>query len=64
MEEELVMSTASADKSLGRHIQRTMRLLASSKEDRQIPVKILFYGQSIVRQDYVRNMVEKERDMQ
>ncbi len=39
----------SGDSSVwGKHIQRTMGLLAESRPDRHRPVKILFYGQSIV----------------
>jgi hypothetical protein len=37
-----------------------MTLCATSTATRRNPVKILFYGQSIVRQDYVRKVVENE----
>jgi hypothetical protein len=45
---------------VGARIQRTMRLLATSTPARRNPVKILFYGQSIVRQDYARKAVEAD----
>ncbi len=38
--------------SLGRGIQRTMTLLATSTPDRRNTVKVLFYGQSITEQDW------------
>jgi len=47
-------------KVVGSRIQRTMTLLATSTAERRNPVKILFYGQSIVRQDYARKAVEAE----
>jgi len=45
---------------VGARIQRTMRLLATSTPERRQPVKILFYGQSIVLQDYARKAVEAD----
>ncbi|MCK5803965.1 MAG: hypothetical protein KAI66_14100, partial [Lentisphaeria bacterium] len=44
--------------SPGARIQRTMGLLATSTPECRNKVKILFYGQSIVRQDYARKAVE------
>jgi hypothetical protein len=32
-----------------RHIQRTLRLLSTSPQQPQVPLRILFYGQSITR---------------
>jgi hypothetical protein len=42
----------------GDKIRRTMHLLASSTEARPNKVKILFFGQSITRQDYSRKIIE------
>ena len=42
----------------GARIQRTMTLLSTSTEQLKHNVKIVFYGQSIVRQDYARKAVE------
>ena len=36
--------------SYGRHIQRTMRLLATSTPEHRNTVRVLFYGQSITEQ--------------
>lgn len=47
-------------KVVGSRIQRTMTLLATSTAERRNPVKILFYGQSIVRQDYARKAIEAD----
>lgn len=38
----------------GRHVQRTMRLLATSTPERRHTVRILFYGQSITEQGWTR----------
>ena len=40
--------------TVGMRIQRTMTLLASSSPDHRHPVKILFYGQSLIKQDWTR----------
>ena len=45
---------------VGGRIQRTMTLLATSTPERRNPVKILFYGQSIVRQDYARKAIDAD----
>jgi len=45
---------------VGSRIQRTMTLLATSTPERRHPVKILFYGQSIVRQDYARKAIDAD----
>ncbi len=42
----------------GARIQRTMTLLATSTESRRNPVSILFWGQSIVRQDWTSLVIE------
>ena len=39
---------------LGLRIQRTMKLLATSSPDHRNPVRILFYGQSLTKQDWAR----------
>jgi hypothetical protein len=49
-----------ATEPVGGRIQRTMRLLATSTPEHRNPVRILFYGQSIVRQDYARKAVEAD----
>jgi hypothetical protein len=49
-----------AAEPVGARIQRTMRLLATSTPEHRNPVRILFYGQSIVRQDYARKAVEAD----
>jgi hypothetical protein len=41
-----------ASAEMGRHIQRTMTLLATSTPEKRHTVKILFYGQSITEQDW------------
>jgi len=45
---------------VGYHIQRTMSLLAGATPEHRTPVKILLYGQSIVRQDYIRKLLVPE----
>lgn len=40
----------------GRHIQRTMRLLATSTAEHRHTVRILFYGQSITEQGWTRRV--------
>ncbi|NDV61729.1 hypothetical protein G0Q06_04635 [Puniceicoccales bacterium CK1056] len=47
-------------KPLGEHIKRTMHLLSTSTKERPNKVKILFYGQSITRQDYSREIIEAQ----
>jgi len=42
----------------GSRIQRTMSLLATSTETRRNPVSILFWGQSIVHQDWTKLVIE------
>ncbi len=42
----------------GARIQRTMALLATSTETRRNPVSILFWGQSIVHQDWTKLVIE------
>ena len=44
----------------GSNSQRTMSLLASATPEHRTPVKILLYGQSIVRQDYIRKRLAPE----
>lgn len=46
---------------LGRGIQRTMTLLASSTPERRNTVRILFYGQSITEQDWWKEVAEDLR---
>jgi hypothetical protein len=53
-------ATAADPEPVGTNIARTMSLLASATPEHRTPVRILFYGQSIVRQDYVRKAVEAE----
>lgn len=53
------MGTVAAE-PVGARIQRTMRLLATSTPEHRNPVRILFYGQSIVRQDYARKAIEAD----
>ncbi len=43
----------------GRHIQRTMRLLATSTAEKRNTVRILFYGQSITEQKWAK-LVEED----
>jgi hypothetical protein len=51
-----------ADKtSLGRGVQRTMRLLATSTPSQRNTVRILFYGQSITEQDWSRQVADDLR---
>ena len=45
---------------VGHHIQRTMSLLANATPEHRTPVRILLYGQSIVRQDYIRKTLAPE----
>lgn len=47
-------------KVYGDKIRRTMHLLSSSTKERPNKVKILFYGQSITRQDYSRKIIEAQ----
>lgn len=47
--------------SYGRHIQRTMRLLATSTPQHRHTVKVLFYGQSITEQTWSRIVAEDLR---
>ena len=57
------VSAKSADADtppIGYHIQRTMSLLAGATPEHRTPVKILLYGQSIVRQDYIRKLLAPE----
>lgn len=44
--------------NFGHRIQRTMHLLASSTKAKPNKVKILFFGQSITRQNYSREIIE------
>jgi hypothetical protein len=48
----------SKDLRYGEHMKRTMHLLSTSTKERPNKVKILFYGQSITRQDYSRKIIE------
>ena len=48
----------SPDVVYGEHIPRTMYLLSTSTKEKPNKVKILFYGQSITRQDYSRKIIE------
>lgn len=52
--------SGAAEPPVGSRIQRTMTLLATSTAERRNPVRILFYGQSIVRQDYARKAIEAD----
>jgi hypothetical protein len=45
---------------VGFHIQRTMSLLAGATPEHRTPVRILLYGQSIVRQDYIPKLLAPE----
>jgi hypothetical protein len=45
----------------GHNIQRTMTLLATSTPDHRHPVRILFYGQSLTRQDWARQVADDIR---
>jgi hypothetical protein len=47
---------AKDDSNFGANIQRTMTLLATSTPQHRHPVKILFYGQSITKQDWWRDV--------
>ena len=47
--------------TLGRSIQRTMTLLATSTPEKRHTVKILFYGQSITEQEWAREVAEDLR---
>ena len=47
-------------KVYGDKIRRTMHLLSTSTKERPNKVKILFYGQSITRQDYSRKIIEAQ----
>jgi hypothetical protein len=42
----------------GKHIPRTMHLLSTSTKNKPNKVKILFYGQSITKQNYSRKIIE------
>jgi len=46
---------------LGRHVQRTMRLLATSTPERRNTVRVLFYGQSITEQAWWKTVAEDLR---
>ncbi|HYO80330.1 MAG TPA: glycoside hydrolase family 2 TIM barrel-domain containing protein [Bryobacteraceae bacterium] len=46
---------------LGTRLQRTMRLLAESTPEHRNQVRILFYGQSITKQDWSRQVAEDLR---
>jgi hypothetical protein len=46
----------------GRHIQRTMRLLATSSPERRNTVRILFYGQSITEQKWAKRVEDDLRE--
>ena len=46
---------------LGRGVQRTMSLLASSTPEQRNTVRVLFYGQSITSQDWSRQVAEDLR---
>lgn len=45
------------DSNFGANIQRTMTLLATSTPEHRHPVRILFYGQSITKQDWWKEVV-------
>ena len=47
--------------TLGRNIQRTMTLLATSTPEKRNTVKVLFYGQSITEQEWARTVAEDLR---
>ena len=47
-------------KVYGDKIRRAMHLLSTSTKERPNKVKILFYGQSITRQDYSRKIIEAQ----
>lgn len=49
---------AKDDSNFGAGIQRTMTLLATSTPEHRHPVRILFYGQSITKQDWWRDVVK------
>ncbi len=46
----------------GAHIQRSMKLLATSTPEHRNKVRILFYGQSITRQDWWKDVVAALRE--
>ena len=56
----LAKETETNTPPVGKHIQRTMSLLAGATPEHRTPVKILLYGQSIVRQDYIRKLLASE----
>ena len=45
----------------GKHVQRTMRLLAESTPEKRNPVRVLFYGQSITEQGWWKIVAEDLR---
>jgi hypothetical protein len=45
----------------GRHIQRTMTLLATSTPEKRNTVRVLFYGQSITEQDWWKSVADDLR---
>ena len=47
--------------ALGRHVQRTMTLLATSTPEHRNRVRILFYGQSITEQDWSKRVADDLR---
>jgi len=47
--------------TLGRYVQRTMTLLATSTPEHRRKVRILFYGQSITEQDWSRRVADDLR---
>ncbi len=54
----LKVAPAGNEAFFGARIQRTMSLLATSNESRRNPVKILFWGQSIVAQNWTEMVIE------
>jgi len=49
-------------KTPGAALQRTMTLLATSTPDHRNPVRILFYGQSLTKQDWARSVANNLRE--
>ena len=59
----LKVAPAGNEAFFGARIQRTMSLLATSNESRRNPVKILFWGQSIVAQNWTEMVIGPEEQV-
>ena len=57
MSEHYPMPAPQDERFFGAHIQRTMKLLATSTPERRNPVKIMVYGQSIAKQEWWEDLV-------